>query len=109
MARFELQEFSGRFRFSLRSAQRGLVLTSEFYPSKRGAEQGVLAVKKNASVTDHYARRMSPEGEPFFAMTDDTGTIIALSEMFPSAVELESGIDFVRQHAGETPVDDLTP
>ncbi len=108
MARFELQEFSGRFRFSLWSAQRGLVLTSEFYPSKRRAEQGVLAVKTNASISDHYARRVSPEGEPFFAMTDDTGAIIALSEFFSSAVELDSGIDFVKQHAAEAPVDDLT-
>ncbi len=107
MARFELQELSGRFRFSLRSAQRELVLTSEFYPSKRRAEQGVLAVKKNASVTDHYARRVSPEGEPFFAVTDDTGAIIALSEMFPSEVELESGLDFVKQYAAEAPVEDL--
>ncbi len=60
-------------------------------------------------MADHYARRVSPEGEPFFAMTDEAGTIIALSEMFPSAAALESGIDFVKQHAAEAPVDDLTP
>ncbi len=108
MARFELQEFGGRFRFSLRSPEGELILTSPFYSSKLGAQLAIEAVKQNASIDDRFDRRVSEAGERFFALMGVEGQILAISEMFSSVAALESGIDFVKQHAAEAPVDDLT-
>ncbi len=108
MARFELQEFSGRFRFSLRSPEGELILTSPFYSSKLGAQQAIEAVKQNASIDDRFDRRVSETGERFFALMGVEEQILALSNMFSSVATLESRIDFVKQHAAEAPVEEVT-
>ncbi len=106
-ARFELQEFGGRFRFYLRSTEGALILTSPFYSSKLGAEQAIEAVKLNASIDGRFDRRVSEAGERFFALMGVEGQILAISDMFSSVAALESGIDFVKQYAAEAPVEDL--
>ena len=52
-AKFELtKDATGRFRFSLKAANGGIIATSEAYESKAGALSGVESVRTNAPVAE---------------------------------------------------------
>ncbi len=47
--KFEIKEGSGgKFRFNLKAGNGQIILSSESYESKQGAEKGVESVQKNA-------------------------------------------------------------
>ena len=94
---FELMETSiGLFRFSLDSPGNQVVLSSEMYRSKQGAQMGIEAVQKNRFLPERYRRKASSSGDHYFTLLAGNGEIIGISEMYSTALDRDSGIAFLQ-------------
>lgn len=108
-SRFELKRTSNdQFRFNLIAANGEIILTSETYLHRQGAENGIESVRSNA-VHDHcFERKTAFDGSPYFVLKAGNGEIIGNSEMYSSNAAMEHGITSVRHNAPDAPFHDLT-
>ena len=107
--KFELKKSSnGQYRFSLKASNGQTILTSELYTEKRGAQNGIESVKRNAPVAERYERKTSKSGEPYFVLKASNGQVIGQSETYSSAAGMEKGIESVKKNAPESGVEDST-
>lgn len=106
---FVLMNAAGaKFRFNLRAGNNEIILTSELYASKAGAENGIESVRTNASDEKRYDRRTATSGSPYFVLTATNGQIIGTSEMYSTTAARDNGIAAVMKTAPGAPVDDKT-
>jgi uncharacterized protein len=98
--KFELKKSdNGKYRFNLKAGNGEIILSSESYESKSGAEHGIESVKKNAPDDTHYDRRSSSGGDPYFVLKAANGEVIGRSETYSSASAMENGINSVKSNA----------
>ena len=108
-AKFEIKRSSnGQFMFNLKAANGEVILTSELYVEKTGAERGIESTKTNAVEDDRYERKTSKGGEPYFVLKASNGETIGKSEMYASASAMEGGIASVKKNAAAARVEDIT-
>jgi hypothetical protein len=107
--KFELKAATdGQFRFNLKGSNGQVILTSELYTEKRGALNGVEAVKRNAPIDERYERKTAKNGEPYFVLNASNGQVVGLSETYSSTAAMEGGIESVKKNAPDAAVDDQT-
>ncbi len=107
--KFEIKKSSdGQFFFNLKAGNGEIILTSQMYASKGGAEGGIESARKNAPLDARYARKMSTGGQPYFTLTAANGESLGKSETYSSASALENGIESVKKNAPDARFDDRT-
>ncbi len=108
-AKYDLKKTSnGEFMFNLKAANGEVILTSERYTAKAGAENGIKSVRTNSPHDERYDRRTSTAQQPYFVLKAANGEIIGKSEMYNSAAAREKGIESVKKNGPAAPVDDQT-
>jgi hypothetical protein len=108
-ARFELaMSTNGRYHFNLKAGNGEIILSSQMYASKAGAENGIASVKANSADDSRYERRTAKSGEPYFVLKAANGDVIGQSEMYSSARSMESGIESVKRNSVAARTEDLT-
>lgn len=108
-AKFEIKKgSSGKYRFNLKAGNGEIILSSETYESKNGAEKGVESVKTNAPDDARYERKTASNGQPFFVLKAANGEPIGRSETYSSSSAMEGGIESVKRNAPTATVEDLT-
>lgn len=106
--KFELKPTaSGQFMFNLKASNGQVILTSEQYKEKRGAENGIESVRTNAPLDERYERKESKRNEPYFTLKAANGQVIGMSEMYSSKAAMENGIESVKNHAPDATLEDL--
>lgn len=85
-----------------------MVLTSETYESKASALGGIESVRKNGPDDARFARLSAKDGSPYFTLKAPNGQVIGQSQMYSGAKARDGGIDSVRSHAAQAPLDDQT-
>jgi uncharacterized protein YegP (UPF0339 family) len=106
---FELKTAAGgKFAFNLKAANNQVILTSETYSSKPGAQGGIASVKSNAPKDSQYERKTAKDGSPYFVLKAQNGETIGKSEMYSSASALENGIASVKTNAPGAEIKDFT-
>lgn len=107
--KFELKPTSdSQFMFNLKAGNGEVILTSERYKAKSGAENGIASVRKNAPDDHRYDRRRSTAGEPYFVLKAANGEIIGKSEMYSGEAAMEKGIRSVKENAPDAKLEDLS-
>jgi uncharacterized protein len=107
-ARYEISKTkSGKFHFVLKAGNSQVVLSSQQYADKSGAEGGVASCKKNGASESNFEKKTSKAGEPYFVLVAGNGQIIGQSEMYKSMSSCNNGIASVMKNCG-SPVKDLT-
>lgn len=107
--KFELKKSpNGQFMFNLKASNGQVILTSEQYVDKRGAEGGIASVKVNAPDDNRYDRKTASNGSPYFVLKASNGQALGRSEMYSSAAAMEGGIASVKSHAPTADTVDLT-
>jgi uncharacterized protein YegP (UPF0339 family) len=94
--------------FNLKAGNNQVILTSELYREKSGAQNGIESVKKHACDDANYEQKTSRKGEPYFVLKAANKQIIGSSEMYSSASAMKNGIASVKANAPEATVVDLT-
>jgi len=90
---------TGHFRFNLRAGNNEIILTSESYEAKAGAENGIESVRKLSQDDDRFKRKTARDGSPYFVLTTATGEVIGTSELYSSVAAMENGIKSVAANA----------
>lgn len=107
--KFELKKASnGQFMFNLKATNGQVILTSEQYESKSGAQNGIESVRSNAANDGRYERKTSTGGQPYFVLKAANGQTVGRSEMYSSTSAMENGVESVKTNAPSAVVDDLT-
>lgn len=97
---FELKPAAGsQFMFNLKAGNHEVILTSERYTTKAGAEAGIESVKKNAASDERYHRKTAKDNSPYFVLVAANGETIGKSEMYSSVKAMEGGIASVKANA----------
>ncbi len=108
-AKYDLKKSSnGKFYFNLKAANGEVILTSEMYEARAGAENGIESVRKNGPDEKRYERRESKRGEPYFVLKAANGQVVGNSEMYSSNAAMEKGIQSVMKNSADAKVDDKT-
>jgi uncharacterized protein YegP (UPF0339 family) len=103
--KFELNtSANGKFYFNLKASNGQIILSSEMYESKSGAEGGIASVKKNAGDDARYERRTSTNGSPFFVLKAGNGEVIGRSETYSSTAAVDTGIASVKANAPDAAI-----
>lgn len=107
--KFELKKTaSGQFMFNLKAGNGQIILTSETYESKQGAENGINSVKANAPHDERFERKTASNDSPFFNLRAANNQVIGRSEMYSSEAARENGIESVKTNAPDAAIDDQT-
>ena len=97
---FEIKPAAGsEFMFNLKSGNHEVILTSESYATKQGAEGGVASVKSNSPSDERYQRKTAKDDSPYFVLVAANGEAIGKSQMYSSASAREAGIGSVKENA----------
>ena len=105
--RFEIKTGkTGKFSFNLKASNGQVILSSESYDSRKGAEGGIASVKKNAGNDARFERKTAKDGSAFFVLKASNGEPIGKSEMYKTKASMESGIKSVRNNAEDAPITD---
>ena len=107
-AKYELKKSNGQFMFNLKAGNGEVILTSERYTTKHGAENGIASVRTNSPKDDRYERRTSVSNQPYFVLKAANGEPLGRSEMYSSASARDNGIESVKRNGPNAPVTDLT-
>jgi len=99
-AKFEITTSkSQKFLFNLKAGNGEVILTSQMYGAKTGAQEGIASVKVNAPQDERFERKTSTKGEPYFNLKAANGQVIGHSEMYSSASAMENGTASVKKNA----------
>ena len=100
---FELKKAAnGKYMFNLKAANNEIVLTSETYNDKTGAEGGIAAVKKNAAEDKNFERKTTTDGKPYFSLkSGDNGQNLGRSETYSTEAARDKGIKAVTAAAAK--------
>ena len=98
----------GRFRFTLHAANHEVILVSQLYAEKSGAEGGIESVRENGTHEARFERKLSAKGEPYFSLKAANGQLIGTSEMYGSEASRDNGIRSVATNCPSRIVKDLT-
>jgi uncharacterized protein YegP (UPF0339 family) len=97
---------SGKFSFNLKASNGQVILSSESYDSRKGAEGGIASVKKNAGNDARFERKTAKDGSAFFVLKAANGEPIGKSEMYKTKRSMENGIASVGKNAPDAPIAD---
>ena len=94
--------------FNLKAGNEEIILTSERYAAKAGAEIGIASVQRNSPHDARYDRKTSSAGYPYFVPTAANNQVIGRSEVYSSVSARENGIELVKKNGSTTDVRDET-
>lgn len=93
--------------FRLRAANGEIVLASEGYKAKAGAENGIESVRVNSPIDARYQTTDNP-GSYYFNLRAANHEIIGTSETYTTSAARDHGIEVVKRIAPEAPVEDIS-
>jgi len=107
--KFEIyNDKAGEFRFRLKAGNGQIILASEGYKQRSGADNGVESVRKNAPDDARYERKETKAGQFRFNLRAANGQVIGTSESYTTSAACENGIESVKKNAPGAALSDLT-
>lgn len=107
--KFELKKASdGQFYFVLKAGNGEVILKSEMYTARAGAENGIASVRKNSPDDARYERKVAKNGQFHFNLKAGNHEVIGSSELYTSESGRDNGIESVKKNAAEATLSDLT-
>lgn len=102
---YELKQgASGKFSFNLKAGNHEVILVSQTYDSKSGAEGGIESVRKHGPDAKNYEKKTSSSNQAYFVLKASNGQVIGTSEMYSSEAARDNGIASVQTNSPSTTV-----
>lgn len=96
------------YHFVLKADNHEVILTSENYATKQGAEAGIAACQANSPKDSQYEKRTSQAHQPYFVLKAGNYQIIGTSQMYSSIAGRDNGIASCKTNGPTTKVFDFT-
>ena len=93
---------SGEHYSNLKAGNHEIILQSEGYTAKSGAENGIASVQKNGGDEARYERKQSDKGNFWFLLKATNGQTIGKSEMYTTAAARDKGVESVKTNSSTT-------
>ena len=107
--KFEIfKDKRGEYRFRLRASNGEIVLASEGYRSKAGANKGAASVKKNCRSAKCFESKPAASGKHRFVLKARNHQIIGTSQVYPTEAARDKGIKAIPRAAVGAKTVDLT-
>ncbi len=97
-----------QFYFRLKAGNGEIILASEGYASKQGAQNAIESVRSASLSENGFEGREAKDGRHYFVVLAANQQVIGMSEMYDSTAGRDGGIDSVRANAPKSPVEDTT-
>ncbi len=92
-------EKNEKYYFNLKAKNGQIIMSSQGYTDKGGAENGIDSVKTNCTDNNKFERKTAKNGQFHFNLKAGNGQIIGSSEMYTSEAGMENGIKSVKTNA----------
>lgn len=89
---YHLKKNGPQYSFNLHAGNHEVILTSETYNSKQGAQNGISSCQVNSQSDARYEKRTSVANQPYFVLKAANGEVIGKSQMYSSAAARDNGI-----------------
>lgn len=107
--KFEIKKSdNGKFHFHLKAGNGQVVLTSQMYVAKKGAQEGISSIQKAATSDARFDRKKSVKDQPYFVVKSANGEVIATSQMYASPSAMENGVKSVKANGPSAKTVDLS-
>lgn len=104
-ATFEIKKtVDGRFMFNLKAPNNEVILTSQTYATREGAEHGIASVRQNSGHDERYEEKVGSGGAPYFVLHAANKLVIGRSEMYSSREAMLKGIASVKKNGPEAEI-----
>ena len=90
---------NSKFYFNLKANNGQIILASQAYESKAGANTGIASVRENSTDDSKFERKTASNGKFHFVLKSGNGQVIGTSQMYASEAGMENGIESVKAHA----------
>ena len=97
---------NGKFYFQLKAANGQVILQSQGYAAKSGANNGIASVQKNCGDDSCFERKQAKDGQHYFNLKSTNGQVIGTSEMYKQQASCENGIASVKKNGPSEKIDD---
>jgi uncharacterized protein YegP (UPF0339 family) len=98
----------GQFHFNLKADNHEVILTSETYTTKQGAQIGISSCQVNSPYDARYDKLTSVAGQPYFVLKAANHEIIGNSQMYSSTAARDNGIASCKTNGPTTKIVDET-
>lgn len=106
---FELKTAKdGQTYWNLKAGNHEVILTSQMYSTRPGAENGISAVQSNCDNEENYREKEQSNGSPYFFLVAKNRREIGRSEAYRSYNAMKNGICSVRVNGQSTDIKDKT-
>ena len=92
----------GQFSFVLKAGNGEVILRSETYESRSGADNGIASVQKNSAVDAAYTHSDASDGRFYFNLKAANHQVIGTSQMYKTAAARQAGMESVRTNGPTT-------
>ena len=96
----------GQHAFVLKAGNGEVILRSETYESRAGADNGIASVQKNSPDEMRYTHSDASDGRFYFNLKAANHQVIGQSQMYDSAAAMENGIESVKSNGVSTTIKD---
>lgn len=97
-----------QFKFVLKAGNGEVILTSELYTAKAGANNGISSVQTNSQSETNFAKETAKNDKPYFNLKAANHQIIGTSQMYSSTSGRDNGIRSVMENGNTSTMKDLT-
>lgn len=105
---YVLKRSGDQYMFNLKAGNGEVILTSERYTAKSGAQNGIASVQTNSPKDERYERKTSTANQPYFVLKAGNGEVIGRSEMYSSTGARDNGIESVKKNGPTADIRDET-
>lgn len=98
---------NGEFYFRLKAGNNKIILSSEGYKAKDGAENGIKSVKTNSQRSISFQKKESKNKKWFFNLKAANGKVVGTSQMYESTQARDNGITSVKCNAKDAQIVNL--
>jgi uncharacterized protein YegP (UPF0339 family) len=99
---------NNQFYFRLKAPNGEVILQSEGYLQKGGAQNGIASCQQHSPFDRFYRKSSTGTGAPYFTLHAANNQIIGVSETYSSTQARDNGIESVKKNGSTNVLVDLT-
>ncbi|RUO66253.1 hypothetical protein SAMN06297229_0255 [Pseudidiomarina planktonica] len=93
-----------QYYFRLKAANSEVILQSEGYLSRQGAENGVRSVREHSPHDHYYSRLRSADQQHYFTLKAANNEVIGVGETYTTSSSRDDGIESVKRNGPTAPI-----
>jgi uncharacterized protein len=105
---YQLKKNGLQYHFNLHADNHEVILTSETYVTKQGAQNGIASCQVNSQDMTRYEKRTSVANQPYFVLKAANGEVIGKSQMYSTTAARDNGIASCKTNGATKNIVDTT-